>query len=193
MHIEKNIHFWLGDLLTYGESRWGAMYTEMVEETGYDYATLRVFKWVAGQVASSRRREGLTFAHHQEVAGVAPDQQQRLLARAERDGWTREDIRHEVNRLAYEIERPAGVPLVSGLHHGDCRQVVATLPNESVDLLLTDPPGGGDAPETSDVLDAALACATTKLKPNSHIYVFTTWPQYPETAAVVERHFALRQ
>jgi DNA methylase len=189
MHVGRRIHFWIGDLLVYGERRWGEMYVEMIERTGYEIRTLRTLKWVAGQIDVSRRRDDLSFAHHQEAAGLSPDQQDAILARAALEGWTREMVRHAVNRLTYESERP-DVVVVPGLHHGDCREVMQTLPDESIDLLLTAPPHEG--PADVDALDTALACATTKLKPNSHVYVLATWQTYPEVAAVVERCFDLR-
>jgi len=189
MHLERRVHFWIGDLLTYGERRWAEMYIEMIEHTGYDYATLRVLKWVASRVAVSRRRESLSFAHHKEVAKLPPDQQELILAHAADKHFTREKVRHEVNRLACEAKRPAGPPILSGLHHGDCREVMAPLPDESIDLLLTDPPA--DGPEALPVLDDVLRCASTKLKPNSHIYVFTTWETYDDISALVERYFDL--
>jgi hypothetical protein len=185
MHLARRIHWWIGDLLVYGEYRWGAMYDEMIEHTGYEIRTLRTLKWVAGQIDASRRRVDLTFAHHQEAAGLPPDQQDAILARAAREGWTREMVRHAVNRLAYEAERPDTV-VVPGIHHGDCREVMRTLPDESLDLLLTAPP------RDAVVLDAVLATAAAKLKRNSHVYVFATWQTYPETAGIVERHFDLR-
>ena len=75
--------------------------------------------------------------------------------------------------------------MIPGIHHGDWRLVMQTLPHESVDLLLT-------ASAPVDDLDAVLACASTKLKPNSHVYVFGTWQTYTDVAPVVERHFDLR-
>ena len=50
MHVGRRIHFWIGDLLVYGERRWGEMYDEMIERTGYEPRTLRTLKWVAGQI-----------------------------------------------------------------------------------------------------------------------------------------------
>jgi len=190
MHLERHIHFWIGDLLLCGARRWGEMYDEMIERTGYEPRTLRTLKWVASSVDVSRRREGLSFAHHQEVAGLSPEQQDVVLAQAQREGWTREMVRHAVNRLAYEGERSDDVTVVSGLHHGDCRHVMQTLPDESIDLLLTDPPQ--DSADDVAILDSALDCVTTKLKPNSHVYIFTTWQMYPEITAVVERYFDVR-
>src|SRR6266516_4910703 len=192
MHVEENVHFWIGDLLLYGESRWGEMSVQqMIEATGYDDKTFGVFKWVAAQVDISRRRVNLTFSHHQAVAGLPMEQQALILTRAEGEGWTTKTVRHEVNCLACESERPAGPPILSGLHHGDCREVMATLPDESIDLLLTDPPTGG--PEALRVVDDVLRCAITKLKPNSHAYIFVpTWEMFAEIAPLVERYFDLR-
>ena len=34
--------------------------------------------WVAGKVETSRRREGLSWTHHREVAGLEPKEQDRL-------------------------------------------------------------------------------------------------------------------
>src|SRR5712692_5711065 len=111
MHGEENVHFWIGDLLLYGESRWGEMSVQqMIEATGYDYKTLRKLKWVAFRIESSRRRRYLSFAHHQEAAGLPVDQQELILTRAEDERWTREMVRHEVNRLACETKRPTGLP-----------------------------------------------------------------------------------
>jgi hypothetical protein len=185
MHIGRRIHWWIGDLLVYGERRWGEMYEEMIERTGYEIRTLRTLKWVAGQIHPSRRRDDLSFAHHQEAAGLTADEQDAILARAALEGWTREMVRHAVNRLAYEQERPT-VTAEPGLHHGDCRDVLPTLPDESIDLLLT---AGVSNPA---VLNAALARAAAKLKPNSHAYVAGTWQTYPVLAPVVEQYFDLR-
>src|SRR5260370_26687242 len=135
-HMSRHVHWWIGDLLLYGERRWGEMYDEMIARTGYEVRTLRTLKWVAGQIEPARRRDDLTFAHHQEAAGMPPEQQDAILARAARGGLTREMVRHAVNRLAYEAERP-DVPVVPGLHHGDCRKVMQALPDESIDLVLT--------------------------------------------------------
>lgn len=186
MHLSRRIHWWIGDLLVYGERRWGQMYDEMIQRTGYEIRTLRTLKWVAGQIDASRRRDDLTFAHHQEAAALPPDQQDAILAQAAREGWTREMVRHAVNRLAYEAERP-DVTVVPGLHHGDSREVMRTLPDGSLDLLLTAPPQ-----EDGAALDGVLAAAAAKLKPNSHAYVFATWQTYPDVAGIVERHFELR-
>jgi DNA modification methylase len=190
LHIEDNVRFWIGDLLVYGVSRWGEeAVQEMVEASGYDYKSLDVFRWVASRIEASRRWSTLSFSHHQAVASLPVDQQEFLLARAEDEGWTSKAVRREVRRLGCETKRPDSSPLPSGLHHGDCRAVMATLPDESVDLLLTHPPA--DGPKAVAVIDDVLRSASAKLKPNSHIYVFTTWETYDGIFALLETHFDL--
>lgn len=34
------VHFWIGDWLNYGEQKWGEMYTQVLDETGFDYGIL---------------------------------------------------------------------------------------------------------------------------------------------------------
>ena len=80
MHLERHVHFWIGDLLVYGEQQWGTTYAELGQRTGYDSGTLRNLKWVASRVAVEQRRPGLAFAHHQEVVRLEPDQQESVLA-----------------------------------------------------------------------------------------------------------------
>lgn len=72
------------------------------------------------------------------------------------------------------------------LYHGDCRDVLPTLANASVDLIVTDPPYGvrwqsghrrlvfdaiaGD--ESTEAALSGLALALPVLQPYRHVYVF---------------------
>jgi DNA modification methylase len=208
MHLERHVHFWIGDLLAYGEQRWRETYAEMVEKTGYDLDTLRNLKWVASQVHVSQRRENLSFAHHKEVAKLAPAQQRLVLGLAERGGWTRGMVCQETYRLTQTVARPQRLTLDPGLHHGDCRDILDRLPDKSAHLLLTDPPYGldyisptrivpfpqmvnDDLDHAFTVLDEALGHASRKLKPNSHVCVFTSWKTCSQMAEVVANHFTV--
>ena len=209
VHVEQHVHFWIGDLLAYGETRWGTTYAELGERTGFDPGTLRNLKWVASRVAPEQRRPGLSYAHHQEVVRLPPEQQESVLARAEEEGWTSKAVRREAYRLvAVAGGSPEAAVTDPGLHLGDCRDVLAQLPDASIDLLLTDPPYGlnyispartlpfapivnDDGDEAFEVLDGALAAAMPKLKPDSHVYIFTCWKTYRPMADVVRQYFAL--
>lgn len=96
----------------------------------------------------------------------------------------------------------------SQLHLGNCLEVLERLPDESVDCIVTDPPYGihyqsrshvlaltriaNDDGHAYELLDKTLAIAITKLKPNSHVYIFTTWQAYAPMAEVVQKHFTLK-
>ncbi len=87
------VHFWIGDLLNYGEQKWGEMYTQAMEMTGFDYKTLADDKYVANKVPISRRRENLSFSSHREVASLSPEKQEEFLEKADREGLHSKEIR----------------------------------------------------------------------------------------------------
>jgi hypothetical protein len=90
----------LGDWLIFGQDRYDDRYREGVERAGLDYQTLRNYAWVARRFEQSRRRAGLSFQHHAEVASFPPPQQDMWLNRAERLGWSRNELRRRLREEA---------------------------------------------------------------------------------------------
>ncbi len=89
--------WWLADWLIYGEATYGwRRYKEAIERTGLDYQTLRNYAWVARRFEHDRRRDGLSFAHHAEVARLAPPEQDYWLRKAEQQKWSRNELRRAV-------------------------------------------------------------------------------------------------
>jgi hypothetical protein len=86
----------LGDWLTYGENAYSGRYRDAIEQTSLDYQTLRNYAWVAKRFPLSRRRDGLSFAHHAEVAGLPEHEQDFWLRKAEDLSWSRNKLRQEV-------------------------------------------------------------------------------------------------
>lgn len=97
-------------------------------------------------------------------------------------------------------------PLIFELYLGNALAILPTLPDESVDLLLTDPPYGinyiskskslalrkiaGDkGKEAYELLDNVLALAVKKLKPNRHVFIFTNFQAYEFMAPIVRKYF----
>ncbi len=96
----------------------------------------------------------------------------------------------------------------SFLFLADCLEVLPTLPDDSVDCIITDPPYGmnykslsrsmpkttiaNDGPEAYSLLDNALTIAVQKLKLDSHVYIFTDWHVYEPMAEVVKKYFKLK-
>jgi hypothetical protein len=97
--VEGAIHWWLGDWYRYGEATYGEIAAQAVDELGFSYETVKADVWVACKVESVRRRTGLSWSHHKEVAALEPEQQDYWLARAEAEGMSREELRYAI-RLA---------------------------------------------------------------------------------------------
>ncbi|MBR8743444.1 hypothetical protein DSY14_17175 [Nocardiopsis sp. MG754419] len=88
--------WWLGDWLVYGQANYPDRYQVAVSETGLSYQTLRNYAWIARQFKVHRRHPELSFQHHAEVAGISQDEQDRWLDRAERFGWSRNELRRRI-------------------------------------------------------------------------------------------------
>lgn len=65
---EGAVHFWIGDWLNYGEQKWGEMYAQAIDATGYDYGTLRDDKWIAKEIPLSLRSDNLNRSIAREIA-----------------------------------------------------------------------------------------------------------------------------
>jgi hypothetical protein len=88
--------WWLGDWIRYGNSKFGEKYSRASTITGYDRQTLMNMVYVASRFEFSRRRENLSWSHHEVVACLPPDQQDQWLDRAVSERLTRGDLRLEL-------------------------------------------------------------------------------------------------
>lgn len=104
-----------------------------------------------------------------------------------------------------KLNKEGKLKLVDDLHHGDCVQVLQTIPSDSIDLVLTDPPFGigtlsdqagksvgvnksytgvlkPDDNSTEDevqvLMEKVLHELFRVLKPSSHSYIFHSWNNY---------------
>ena len=81
--IEKAIHWAIGDWLFYGEHTYGELAAQGVDENRFRYQTLRIDKYVSSRIPLFRRRNKLTFGHHEAVASLGVDEQEQWLTKAE--------------------------------------------------------------------------------------------------------------
>jgi hypothetical protein len=88
--------WWLGDWLVYGEQMYPDRYRAAITATSLDYQTLRNYAWVARKFPPSRRRDKLSFQHHTEVAALPWPVQEIWLGRAERNHWSRNELRRRL-------------------------------------------------------------------------------------------------
>ena len=93
---EKGSPFWVGVLLAFGEQRWGDKYAQAVEVSGLAVGTLMNAAYVMKHVPPEQRRASLSFEHHKEVAPLSTDEQTAWLDKAEVDGLTVKELRHQI-------------------------------------------------------------------------------------------------
>jgi hypothetical protein len=96
--IGRGSAWWIGDWVRYGSRRYGDKYTAASQVTGYDVQSLMNMSYVASRFDASRRRPGLSFSHHAELAGLAPEDQELWLDRAEAGALSVRQLRIELRK-----------------------------------------------------------------------------------------------
>lgn len=95
--------WWIGDWVRYGNARYGDKYGPAAQLTGYDVQSLMNMAYVAGRFERTRRREALSFSHHAEVAGLAPEDQDLWLDRAEARRFSVRSLRAELRAARHRV------------------------------------------------------------------------------------------
>lgn len=101
--------WWLGDWLVYGERMYEQRYRRAIALTGLDYQTLRNYATVARRFPLSRRRDKLSFQHHAEVCALSEEDRERWLDRAQRERWSRNELRRQLRPDRPPRGRTAGL------------------------------------------------------------------------------------
>lgn len=100
--------WWVADWLLQGADLYGEKAAQYVAVTGYAEHTLLNLCWVAKAVPASRRREDLSFAHHEAVARLGAEAQVTWLERAaggdvlpagDRAPWSTKRLRKEMRAM----------------------------------------------------------------------------------------------
>ncbi|MGW7368370.1 hypothetical protein ACWGI8_34365 [Streptomyces sp. NPDC054841] len=76
--------WWLGDWLVFGQDRYPERYRR--------------------KIRPGRRRPGLSMQHHAEVASLTPSVQDEWLERAEKNAWSRNELRRRIRHTASAAE-----------------------------------------------------------------------------------------
>lgn len=105
---EKGIQWALGDWVIHGETYFKDRADQAVEFTGRKVGTLQNYATVAKAVIKSRRRDSdiVDYSTHAEVAMLPPDEQEKILAKAEESpaDFSREDARKEAKRVKRRLK-----------------------------------------------------------------------------------------
>jgi Protein of unknown function (DUF1778) len=157
--IANGSAWWLGDWVLYGEQAYGKRYKAALEVTHLDYQTLRNYAWVARAIEPRRRRAALSFQHHAEVAALPETDQDLWLSRAERDRWSRNELRRRLKAEGETItisttDRPAvtlRLPVTTDRRElwrqaaaaaeQDLPEFIAAAADEAAEAVLSGPAG----------------------------------------------------
>lgn len=148
--MESGIQWWKGDQLNYGERQYGDL-SAQAETDSREYQTLINYANVASKIGFNRRRLNLDWSHHAEVAALPPNMQDEILDWAEEplcNGSDRPRSTREVRGRVIEYKRnqrreertednDRHSPHVQ---LGDMRELSADIPDDSIDMIFTDPP-----------------------------------------------------
>ncbi len=91
--VGRCIQWLLGDWIAYGNSRFGERYSRASQITGYDPQTLMNMVYVASRFQLSRRREDLSWSHHETLAALDEKEQDSWLDQAATHRWSVADLR----------------------------------------------------------------------------------------------------
>jgi hypothetical protein len=91
--VGRCIQWLLGDWIAYGNTKFGERYARASKITGYDAQTLMNMVYVASRFPISRRRENLSWSHHETLASLEPEDQDQWLDEAGKHRWSVSDLR----------------------------------------------------------------------------------------------------
>jgi hypothetical protein len=122
----RSILWLIGDALVWGERTFGEEFSQSIAE--YSKQTLYNAQWVSGRIEISRRLENLSWSHHQEVAALEPDAQDRFLREAVEHNWGVHELREAIKAFKL-IEKPE--PKIDWQEPRDPREIPPEYPDEN--------------------------------------------------------------
>lgn len=98
--MNRSCMWWIGDWLIYGEGRYADRFEQALAITGLAESTLLNRMSVCRQIAIPERRVGLSFSLHAELTALSPRDRRYWLDRADRNNWTRQQLRAAMEEKA---------------------------------------------------------------------------------------------
>ena len=98
--------WWIGDAYIFGELNEGFRFDSVLSNFRLEYkkTTIRNCVYVCSRIPPSRRRDKLTFGHHQAVAPLEPSEQDYYLDLAQRGGYSVKALRQLIKEDAASRE-----------------------------------------------------------------------------------------
>jgi N6-adenosine-specific RNA methylase IME4 len=175
--VHQTVAWWVGDWLNFGVEH-GYIPRERYDEAAllwkrYERKTLRNFAWVTAEVESSRRRDDLSFGHHDAVAALPPAEQREWLGQAAKYEWSVSDLRRHVRHRSIPMS-----PLPEGRFH----TIVADPPWEIERVL-----GWGETSHAAplhypvlSVEEIAALAVQERAADDAHLYLWTINAYVPD-------------
>lgn len=184
--MERSVQWWVGDWIRFGERRYGEMYSQALDATGRPYGSLANAVYVASRFDSSRRRENLSFGHHQEVAALDPHDQDVWLDTAEAGDMSVMDLRSAIKRA--RVQTAPGISLPAGKY-----AVILADPPWQYDFIATDANRAVEnhyptltADEIACFEDADGRPVSDLAAKDAVLYLWATNPKVAEAMRVIE-------
>lgn len=132
-NIYDKSQWYIGALIIKGQAEYGEMYAQVIGETGLSYSTVANCASVYRKIESSRRRENLSWSHHEAVAKLEPQDQDKYLEKADSGKWTRQKLRTQLKEAGLiKSTKLKG----KDIHSSSSETIIGTEIKEKIDNLL---------------------------------------------------------
>jgi hypothetical protein len=133
--VGRSIQWLLGDWIAYGNAKFGERYSRASKITGYDTQTLMNMVYVASHFPISRRRENLSWSHHEALAALGADEQDQWLDEAIKLRLSVSDLRVML-RMSRKGALPEGEVVAGSVVEAVVSTSVVRCPNCGEDISL---------------------------------------------------------
>ena len=113
--MNSSSRWWIADLLHHVEMRHGEYVAHVADATKLAPQTIENIMSVGKRVPPSRRREGVSFSLHAEVAALLPNEQRHWLKVADTERLTKSELRARI----HPKELPPAVKTMTCPHCGE--------------------------------------------------------------------------
>jgi hypothetical protein len=72
--LSDHVGFMIGDVLNFGNTKWGEKYTQALNQTGRALPTLKQYASVSARIPIEKRQAVLTYTHHREILAIGDEQ-----------------------------------------------------------------------------------------------------------------------
>ena len=106
--------WWIADLLEYVEMRYGEYLAQVAEATKRAPQTIENIISIGKRIPPSRRRHGVSFSTHAEVASLDPNDQRHWLKVAKEENLTKMELRARIKPEELPTARTVTCPHCGG-------------------------------------------------------------------------------